>query len=253
MNKKDAIIIICVMLVIILGIIIFVNSNSKSNNMEDLGSYSIYDKNGNVVNTMQGTFIQKEVIETIANTNIQGIVETNHNGYIYIFNGQHFGEYGFEMKEYTRANIDNKNQECIDYYTSERYDTSYIQDGDLIFCTGDLKQYSTGDDNFDTKDNPIIVLKEKDYNILKKETINNVRTGTITVGEYYDISNEIYIKYDISDKEYKLPFILKFDIKDDTKIIGNLEKGKEIKIQYKDLNVSVDELELKTIEVIEKQ
>ena len=71
-------------------------------------------------------------------------------------------------------------------------------------------------------------------------------------GEYYDISNEIYIKYDISDKEYKLPFILKFDIKDDTKIIGNLEKGKEIKIQYKDLNVPANELELKTIEVIEK-
>ena len=251
MNKKDIVIIIGVMLVVILGSIIFVNSNNKANNMENLDSYSIYDENGNVTNVMQGTLIQKEVIETISNTKIQGIVESSHNGHIYIFNGQHFGEYGFEMKEYTRANIDKKKQECIDYYTSERYDTSYIQDGDLIFCTGDLKKYSTGDDDFDTKGNPIIVLKEKDYNTLKKETINNVKTGT--VGEYYDISNEIYIKYDISDKEYKLPFVLKLYIKDDTKIIGTLEKGKEIKIQYKDLNAPIDELELKTIEVVGKQ
>lgn len=253
MNKKDIVIIIGVMLVVILGSIIFVNSNNKSNNMENLDSYSIYDENGNVTNVMQGTLIQKEVIETISNTKIQGIVESSHNGYIYIFNGQHFGEYGFEMKEYTRANIDNRKQECIDYYTSEKYDTSYIQDGDLIFCTGDLKKYSTGDDDFDTKDNPIIVLKEKDYNNLKRKTINNAKTGTITVGEYYDISNEVYIKYDISDKEYKLPFVLKFNIDNETKIVGNLEREKKIKVQYKNLNAPINELELKTIEVVEKQ
>ena len=223
MNKKVIVIIICVMLGLVLGVVLSVNN--ESNDREDLESYSkIYDENGNVINVMQGTLIQKEVIETISNTKIQGIVESSHNEYIYIFNGQHFGEYGFEMKEYTRANIDNRKQECIDYYTSEKYDTSYIQDGDLIFCTGDLKKYSTGDDDFDTKDNPIIVLKEKDYNNLKRKTISNAKTGTITVGEYYDISNEVYIKYDISDKEYKLPFVLKFNIDNETKIVGNLEK-----------------------------
>ena len=146
----------------------------------------------------------------------------------------------------------NKNQECIDYYTSEKYDTSYIQEGDIIICTGDLKKYSMGDNDLDTKDNAIIVLKEKDYNNLKKETINNIRPVVITVGEYYDTSNEIYVKYDITDKKYKFPFVLKFNITDDTKIIGNLEKGKEVKIQYKNLNVPIAELELKTIEVIEK-
>lgn len=82
MNKKDIVIIIGVMLVVILGSIIFVNSNNKSNNMENLDSYSIYDENGNVTNVMQGTLIQKEVIETISNTKIQGIVESSHNGYI---------------------------------------------------------------------------------------------------------------------------------------------------------------------------
>ena len=45
------------------------------------------------------------------------------------------------MKEYARANINDKKQECIDYYTLEKYDTSYIQEGDIIICTGDLIKY----------------------------------------------------------------------------------------------------------------
>lgn len=250
MNKKIIIIIIGIILVIVIGSIVFVNSNIEKNDIENLDSNSkIYDKNGNIISDISR---QKEVTEVIENTTIQGVVELNHNGYIYIFNGQHFGEYGFEMKEYTRANIDNKNQECIDYYTAEKYDTSYIQEGDIIICNGDLKKYSMGDNDLDTKNNAITVLKSKDYNKIKNETVNNIRTGVITVGEYYDTTGEIYVKYDISDKEYKLPFVLKFNITDDTQVIGNLEKGKELKIQYKDLNVSLNELELKTIEVIEK-
>lgn len=249
MNKK-IIIIIGIILVIAIGSIVFVNSNMEKNDIENLDSNSkIYDKNGNIIYDMS---MQKEIVETIENATIQGMVELNHNGYIYIFNGQHFEEYGFEMQEYSRANIDNKNQKCIDYYTLEEYDTSYIQEGDIIICTGDLKKYSTGDNDLDTKDNAITVLKSKDYNKIKNETVNNTRAGVITVGEYYDTTGEIYVKYDVSDKEYKLPFVLKFNITEDTQVIGNLGKGKELKIQYKDLNVPVDELEIKTIEVIEK-
>lgn len=250
MNKKIIIIIIGIILVIAIGSIVFVSRNMEKNDIENFDSNSkIYDKNGNIIYDMS---MQKEIVETIENTTIQGVVELNHNGYIYIFNGQHFGEYGFEMKEYTRANIDNKNQECIDYYTSEKYDTSYIQEGDIIICNGDLKKYSMGDNDFDTKDNAITVLKSKDYNKIKNETVNNIRTCVITVGEYYDTTGEIYVKYDISDKEYKFPFVLKFNITDNTQVIGKLGKGKELKIQYKDLNVPLNELELKTIEVIEK-
>lgn len=162
MNKK---IIICVIVIIlVIGGIVFISFNDKkdvTNVLNNNGITTIYDKNGNIVSDISR---KKEIAEIIENTTIQGIVELNHNGYIYIFNGQHFGEYGFEMKEYTRANIDNKNQECIDYYTSEKYDTSYIQEGDILICTGDLKKYSMGDNDLDTKDNAIIVLKEKDYN-----------------------------------------------------------------------------------------
>lgn len=248
--KKIIIIFIGVLLVIALSVIVFIYSDKRTNYIENSDTYSTtYDKNDVIA---YDTNLQKEVTGIIENTTIQGIAELNRNGHIYIFNGQHFGEYGFEMKEYTRANIDNKNQECIDYYTSEKYDTSYIEEGDIIICKGDLTKYSTGENDLDTKDNSIIVLKEKDYNTIKKETISNVRTAVITVGEYYDMSDEIYIKYDISDREYKLPFALKLNLTEDTKIIGNLENGKKLKIQYKNLNVPVDELELKEIEVIEE-
>ena len=97
----------------------------------------------------------------------------------------------------------------------------------------------------------LIQYKIKDLE-QKKETINNSEAGMITVGDYYDTTGEIYLKYDIWDKEYHLPFALKLNITSDTQVIGNIAKGKEVKIQYKDLNVPIDELELKSIEVIEK-
>ena len=237
------------------GIEIFENeyhitSNGKG---EAILSSEQKEKLNKIIEKLYDMSLKKEPIEIIENTTIQGVVEINHNGYIYMFNGQHFGEYGFEMQEYTSANIDDKKQICIDYYTTEKYDTSYIEEGDLIICTGDLRKYLTCDNDLDTKDNPIIVLKSMDYyNVMQKEVVNNKRTATITVGEYYETGKEIYIKYNIYDKEYNLPFVLKFNITNDTQIIGNLEKGKKIKVQYKNLNVPLDELELKSIEVIDK-
>lgn len=168
-----------------------------------------------------------------------------------IFNGQHFGEFGLEMQEYTRANINNKKQKCIDYLTSKEYDTTYIKEGDILICKGDLskKGYSMGDADFDTKDNPIIVLKEKDYYEMKKQSINNKIQTVISVANYY--TDHIYLKYNIVDNNNNLPFALKFNITSTTQVIGNIAKGKKVKIQYEDLNVPIDELELKSIEVIE--
>lgn len=238
MKKSNIIIIVgLIILIILIGGIIIIYNNLK--NDDNASAYNIisYD-------------ISKEK-EVIKNITIQGIVELNHNGYIYIFNGQHFGEYGFEIEGYTRSNIYNKNQVCIDYYTSKKYDTSYIQEGDILICTGDLKKYYIGDNDLDTKNNPIIVLKAEDYSKMKKDTLNNQRDSVMTIGEYYDDSKEIYIKYDISDKEYSFPFVLKFYITEDTKITGKLEKGKKVKVQYKDVNVQINELEIKSIVVVE--
>lgn len=240
MNKKNIVIIVVFILVIALGLVVFITRDKKVDNTSNEDVNIVYDISK-----------QGELIETIEDITVQGLVELNHNGYIYIFNGQHFGEFGFEMEEYTSTNIDNNNQECIDYFTSEKYDTNYIEEGDIIICKGNLKKYYMRHCDLDTKDNPIIVLKSDDYNTMKKEILNGKRETTITVGEYFDNNGEIYIKYEMLDKEYKLPFVLKFTITDDTEIKGDLKIGKKLKIQYKDPNVSIDELELKTIDVIE--
>jgi len=103
MKKKIIILVICTILVIFLFGVVFFYKDKKSEKTENSNKYSvIYDKEGNIIYDMSK---KDEITEVIKDTVIQGIVELNHNGYIYIFNGQHFGEFGFEMEEYTRANI----------------------------------------------------------------------------------------------------------------------------------------------------
>ena len=242
MNKKIFIILICIIVLIIAVIIGF----SRIKEEDDSANYENYNIYNEEETNMDNNAIITEKLQDVV---IQGVVELHHNGFIYIFNGQHFGEYGFEMEEYTRSNIDDKNQKCIDFFTSEEYDTSYIEEGDLLICTGDLTKYSIGNDDFDTKDNSIIVLKSDDFEKMKQETIKGERTAVVTVGEYFDSNGEIYLKYEISEKGYKLPFVLKFNIKkDNAKVLGNLKKGEKVKVQYKDSNVSLEQLTINSIE-----
>lgn len=268
MNKKRIIIIICIILVISLVYIAFVNIFQEKKETENVDSYSkIYDNEGHLIYDMSK---EKEVIETVENTTIQGVVELNHNGYIYIFNGQHFGEYGFEMPEYSRANIDNKNQKCIDYFTLEEYDTNYIQEGDIIICTGDLKKFYYGDNDFDTKENDIIVLKKDDFNTMKQKVFES-ENPIITVGDVYIFDKEsnvtseshLYLKYDIEDNTtpdivHHFPFGEEVYLTEETEIKGNLQKGKKVKVEYdysdKESNnakYADERLKLKSIEVIE--
>lgn len=248
MKKKTVIIVSSIIVLIIISIIVINNTskNNENNESSNYDQYYIYDEEVTEVFKDYG-----KVQETIEDTTVLGIVELNHNGYIYAFNGQHFGEFGLEMEEYTSLNIDNKNQKCIDYITSKEYDTTYIEEGDVLICTGDLTKKYVTEASLDTKEFPITVLKAEDYNKMKQEALNNERECVVTIGEYFDNSGEIYLKYSISDKTYKLPFALKLNIADDTEIIGNLEIGKTVKVKYRDLNVSLEELELKSIEVVE--
>lgn len=167
--KKKLIITLTIIVIILIIIMCIIINNKKSNeNNEKTDSTVIYDKDGKIIYDISK---KNEITDIIKDTVIQGIVELNHNGYIYIFNGQHFGEFGLEMEEYTRAIFKDNNQTCIDYLTLQKYDTSYIQEGDILICSGDLskKGYSMGDNDFDTKDNAIIVLKSNVYNQMKKE------------------------------------------------------------------------------------
>lgn len=258
MKKKIIILVISTILIIFLCGVVFFYKDKKSDKTESSYKYSvILDKEGNIIYDMSKN---DETTEVIKDTVIQGIVELNHNGYIYIFNGQHFGEFGFEMKEYTRANINNKNQKCLDYFTLKEYDTSYIQEGDILICSGDLnkKGYDIGENDFDTKDNSIIVLKSNDYNQMKRDALTGKRiySSMVTIGDEYTESGYIYLKYSLeddthSDTGYNFPFAVKAYITENTEIIGDLEREKNVKVQYENSNASLDELKIKSIKVIE--
>ena len=256
--KKKLIITLTIIVIILIIIMCIIINNKKSNeNNEKTDSTVIYDKDGNIIYDISR---KNEITDVIKDTVIQGIVELNHNGYIYIFNGQHFGEFGFEMKEYTRANINNKNQKCLDYFTLKEYDTNYIQEGDILICSGDLskKGYGMGENDFDTKDNSIIVLKSNVYNQMKKDALIGKRaySSIVTVDDEYVESGYVYLKYSLeddthSDTGYNFPFAVKAYIEDDTKVIGDLKKGKRVKVTYKDENADFDNMKLQSIEVIE--
>lgn len=257
MKKKLIITLAIIVIILIIVMCIVINNKKFNKNNEKADSTVIYDKDGNIIYDISR---ENEITDVIKDTVIQGIVELNHNGYIYIFNGQHFGEFGFEMKEYTRANINNKKQKCLDYFTLKEYDTNYIQEGDILICSGDLskKGYSMGNNDFDTKDNAIIVLKSNDYNQMKKDALIGKRTysSIVTVGDEYVDSGYVYLKYSLeddthSDTGYNFPFAVKAYIEDDTKVIGDLKKGKRVKVTYKDENVDFDNMKLQSIEVVE--
>ena len=115
-----------------------------------------------------------------------------------------------------------------------------------------------GDNDFDTKDNAIIVLKSNVYNQMKKVALIGKRTysSIVTVGDEYVESGYVYLKYSLeddthSDTGYNFTFAIKAYIEDDTKVIGNIKKGKRVKVTYKDENADFDNMKLQSIEVIE--
>lgn len=209
------------------------------------GDYSVGDEYKEYYSRDNGT-TWTPTQENITNTIIQGLVEVHREGHIYIFNGQHFGELGYELEGYTSAYLEEANQMCIDYQTGQHYDTSYIEEGDLLICTGDLVK-KVYDGNFDTKDNPIIVLKSADFRKMQQEALNgntkiisSIKTGWVEDGY-------MYLEYDVIDKTNHFPFAKKVNLTSSTEIIGNLEKGKNVKrVEYKEAE---DGLEVKLIEV----
>lgn len=256
MKRKILIILaICIVLIMIIPVISLINKskNDMPISYNEDGNKMGYDETYSVIGDLSK---ENKITSIINDTTIQGLVELKRDKFIYIFGGQHFGELGYEIEEYTSSNIDNKNQTCIDYITLEKHDTNYIEEGDLLICTGDLTKRDIRFDNndIDTKDNAIIVLKAKDYNKMKENALQE--NTKIIAGWTYIEEGYMYLKYDIedkthSDKTYYFPFIQKAYITSNTKIIGELEKGKSVKVQYNDSSEMVDGLELKVITVIE--
>lgn len=261
MKKKIVIIIGSIILLVIIAItsIILITKNNKKEvktYFEQQGS-AIYDKDGNIVYDPIG---ENKITDMEKGIGVQGIVESNYNNYVYIFGGQHFGEYGYEMETYTTAFIESKNQKCRDYFTSEEYHINDIEEGDLLITSGDLTKYANNKNYLDTKGNTIVVLKKKDYSKMQEEVLNS-ENPIITIGEVF--SDHLYIEYHIeddtnSDTIYEFPFAREVYITDRTEIIGDLEKGKKIKVQYDNTNepynnskYADERLKLKSIHVIE--
>ena len=95
---------------------------------------------------------------------------------------------------------------------------------------------------------------------MKKDALIGKRaySSIVTVGDEYVESGYVYLKYSLeddthSDTGYNFPFAIKAYITDDTEIIGNLQREKNVKVQYENSNAPLDELKIKSIEVIENQ
>ena len=126
----------------------------------------------------------------------------------------------------------------------------------MCICVLISKNYSLSLIN--SMDNSIIVLKSNDYEQMKRDALTGKRaySSVVTIGDEYIKQGYVYLKYSLeddthSDTGYNFPFAIKAYITDDTEIIGNLQREKNVKVQYENSNVPLDELKIKSIEVIE--
>ena len=69
-------------------------------------------------------------------------------------------------------------------------------------------------------------------------TVKRTYSSIVTIGDEYVESGYVYLKYSLeedthSDTVYNFPFAVKAYIEDDTKVIGDLKKGKRVKVKNK--------------------
>lgn len=242
MNKKILIIIFILLLLICSSMSVGFMLSKK---------VIVNDVRGNeVVNTKKES-AQQSIIN---NTKIQGIVQVKYNGEITLTENQYFGELGYRIEEYSFVVIKDNKQKCIDYFTQEVHDTNYIDIGDILICSGELTQNRNRADDFDTKENSIIVLKKSDFEKRKKEVLDENKNHAIVIGDLYLESQYLYLKFEIIDNSnstetYHFPFIERAYIRENTKVIGEIEKGKKAKVKYHIQNEELNEIELESMEV----
>lgn len=248
--------IITIAIIVILILVVFTvkyKNNIKENELEANTNLSkIYDTNGKELTTLTN---EKKVKDVIKDTFIMGTVEVKKDEYIYIFGGQHFGEKGYEVKEYTTANIPiNSSLTCIDYITLEKHSLDYIEEGDILICTGNLTKYENVNYLNDFEAFSIVVVKNKDLINIEKEAFNNKRFMNVTIGEVYP--DELYLIYDVeddtnSDISYHFIFVQKVNMTDIAEIDGKIEEGKSVQVEYNDIDYYKNQAKLKKMKVIE--
>lgn len=256
-NKQKVIIISIFIIVACIGVLLGIFTGISRKNREENNNLNVETSiNDSGEHNTKNISSNKEFIEKIQNVTIKGIAKSNSKGYIYITDSCYFGEFGYRMEdEYTAVTIENKSQTCIDYFTSEEFSANDISLNDILICTGDLIKRTSSINEFDTKENSIIVLKREDYSKMMVTAQENEK-AKITVGQMYLSSNYIYLKYDVEDNTrgmiYNFPFIVKAYITEDTQILGDLEKGKMVKVEFDNKNYGYDRDggDLKSIKII---
>ena len=257
-DKQKVTILIIFILVACIGFLLGIFTGLSRKNREEKDNLNAQmSVNDNEKQNTEIISKSKNIIETIPNVTIKGMVELNREGSIYITDSYRFGEFGYQLNdEYTEVNIESKNQTYIDYFTSEEYSVNDIGIKDRLICTGDLIKTSNAIYEFDTKENAIIVLKAKDYTKML-DTAKENKKLKITVGQEYLSSSYIFLRYDVEDNTrgttYNFPSVVKTYMTNDTQILGNLEKGKKVEIEFdnKDYGYDRDAADLKMIKVID--
>lgn len=191
--------------------------------------------------------VYSNAIETTDNVEIKGNVESITEDYIFIFGGKHEGELGLQISEYTSAYLEKSNQNFIDYLTGEKHDINYIQEGDLLICTGTLIKRSTSyntDYGFDTKENNIIVLKKSDLENIEKEAISNNLDNASLIKIHSVYPEYAYVQFNIdipsnSNTTYTISFIERMSYSSSSNISDTLASNTIIKkIKLKNYNTN---------------
>lgn len=219
-------------------------NNSNTILRDEINTAIIYDKDGNIIAELNKEDDNEEIIAE--STLIQGIYYGGDEDYIYITQNYDVGNSKyFAIDEYDTANvIKNDSIVCIDYLTLEKYDESYIENGDILFCTGKLIKRNSY--NFMELNSPITVLKNTDFQKMKQKALTD-STVIITV-ESLELNEEcigyIYLKYNIADTTntdtfYPIPFICKAEITKETQINGTLTNGTWVDVTVEE-NVNLE-------------
>lgn len=251
--KKTIYKILFYLLVILLSImlaILLIGKIDINNLLNSLKSTS-----DNKVSKSSNFSIYSSAIKTIDNAEIKGLVENIEDDYIVIFKGRHEGELGLEVKGYTSAYVENKNQTFVDCITGKEYDISYINEGDLLVCNGTLIEKSGHFYGFDTKDNKIMFFKKSDLDKIKNNAILNNLTSCSSITIHSIFSNYMYIEFNLEyitnlGEKYTLSFIEKMYYSDISNISGQLSVHNSIKnIKLNIYDITIPDISIISMEL----
>ncbi len=251
--KKNILKILFYLLLIILSIILVtliirkININNISNSFKSTSD--------NTIAKSSNFSVYSSAIKTIDNLEIKGLVENIEDDYIVIFKGRHEGELGLEVKGYTSAYVENKNQIFVDCMTGEEHDINYINEGDLLICNGTLIEKSGHFYGFDTKDNKIMFFKKSDLDEIRNNAILNNLTSCSSITIHSIFSNYMYIEFNLEyitnlGEKYTLSFIEKMYYSDISNISGQLSVHNSIKnIELKIYDIALPDISIISMEL----